>query len=113
MKKYFDLPKQTWTEFGEDKAPRLGAALAYYTTFSVAPLLLIAVSIAGLVFGREAAMGRISGELSSVFGASTAKALEERLRTQRNRKSGKSLRSSVSSRCCWARRPFSGKSKTR
>jgi membrane protein len=42
----------------EDQAPNMGAALAYYTVFSLAPLLLIAIAIAGLVFGREAAQGQ-------------------------------------------------------
>src|SRR4051794_34547506 len=41
-----------------DKAPRLGAALAYYAIFSIAPLLTITIGIAGLVFGREAAQGQ-------------------------------------------------------
>jgi membrane protein len=77
MKKYLDLFKQTWTEFGEDKAPRLGAALAYYTIFSIAPLLLLAVAIAGMVFGQEAATNQISSQLSRVFGAETAKSIEE------------------------------------
>ncbi|HEY2828613.1 MAG TPA: YhjD/YihY/BrkB family envelope integrity protein, partial [Thermoanaerobaculia bacterium] len=72
MKRVFNLFKQTWTEFSDDKAQRLGAALAYYTIFSLGPILLIAVSIAGLVFGREAAQGRIGAELQGVFGANVA-----------------------------------------
>ena len=51
------LTSQTYAEWAKDKVPRLGAALAYYTAFSLAPLLLIAISIAGLVLGREAAHG--------------------------------------------------------
>ncbi|HEX3582606.1 MAG TPA: YihY/virulence factor BrkB family protein, partial [Thermoanaerobaculia bacterium] len=72
MKRIFALFKQTWTEFSDDKAQRLGAALAYYTIFSLGPILLIAVSIAGLVFGKEAAQGRIGQELQGVFGANVA-----------------------------------------
>jgi membrane protein len=72
MKRTFDLFKQTWTEFSEDKAQRLGAALAYYTIFSLGPILLIAVSIAGLVFGKDAAQGKIGGQLKGVFGAEVA-----------------------------------------
>ena len=52
-----DLLKKTFTEWQEDKASRLAAALAYYTAFSVAPLLLIAIAIAGFFFGDEAAQG--------------------------------------------------------
>lgn len=88
MKKYLDLFKQTFKEFGADKAPRLGAALAYYTVFSIAPLLLIAVAIAGLAFGQEAAMGKISQQLSGVMGATTAKALEEMVQNAAKPKSG-------------------------
>src|SRR5215213_2107651 len=77
MKKYLDLFKQTFTEFGEDKAPRLGAALAYYTIFSIAPLLLIAISIAGLVFGEEAAHKEISGQMHGLLGGKAASIIEE------------------------------------
>ena len=44
-----------WSGWNRDKAPRLGAALAYYTLFSLAPLLIIAIAVAGFVFGEEAA----------------------------------------------------------
>ncbi len=88
MKKYFDLFKQAGKEFSSDKAPRLGAALAYYTVFSIAPLLLIAIAIAGLVFGQEAAMGQISRQLSGVMGPSTAKTLEEMIQSAAKPKSG-------------------------
>lgn len=88
MKKYLGLFKATFKEFGEDKAPRLGAALAYYTIFSIAPLLLIAVAIAGLAFGHEAAMGKISAQLDNVMGPATAKALEEMVQNAAKPKSG-------------------------
>jgi membrane protein len=77
MKRYFSLVKQTFTEFNEDKAPRLGAALAYYTIFSLAPLLLISIAIAGMVFGREAAQGQIFGQLRGVLGPQAAAAVQE------------------------------------
>jgi membrane protein len=88
MKKYLPLFKQTFKEFGEDKAPRLGAALAYYTVFSIAPLLLIAIAIAGLVFGQEAARNEISGQLGGLMGPSTAKALEDMVQAAAKPKSG-------------------------
>ena len=75
MKRYLDLFKQTWKEFGDDKAQRLGAGLAYYTVFSIAPLLLIAVAIAGMVFGHKAASGAIQQQLAGALGESTAKAV--------------------------------------
>ena len=88
MKKYLSLFKQTFTEFGEDKAPRLGAALAYYTIFSLAPLLLIAIAIAGFVLGQEAVQGQVSQQLSGVFGKTTSEALEQMIRSAAKPKSG-------------------------
>jgi len=46
----FGLLKQTGEEFLEDKAPQLGAALAYYTVFSLAPLILVLLAVVGLIF---------------------------------------------------------------
>ena len=57
----------------------MGAALAYYTVFSLGPLLLIVISIAGLVFGQEAARGEIVGQLAGLMGADAAKAIEDLL----------------------------------
>ena len=72
MRRYFALFKQTVSEFSADKVPRLGAALAYYTIFSIAPLLLIAIAIAGIVFGREAASGAVYAQLRGVLGPASA-----------------------------------------
>src|SRR5450759_1353407 len=52
----------------DDYAQSMGAALAYYTMFSIAPLLLIVISIAGLIFGVEAARGEIVGQLQGLMG---------------------------------------------
>ena len=49
------LGKETVTRWTEDKASALAAALAYYSLFSLAPLVLVAVAVAGLVFGHRAA----------------------------------------------------------
>ncbi len=77
MKKYLALFKQTVSEFSSDKVPRLGAALAYYTIFSLAPLLLIAIAIAGLAFGEEAARNQVFAQLKGVLGPLAAKAVQE------------------------------------
>lgn len=74
-----DLPgmlKEAFRDWRDDEAPRLGAALSYYTIFSLAPLLIIAVAIAGLVFGREAAEGRIADEIGGVLGEGGGAAIE-------------------------------------
>jgi membrane protein len=88
MKKYVALFKQTFQEFAQDKAPRLGAALAYYTIFSLAPLLLIAIALAGIFLGEEAAQGRITGELGKVMGPTTATAVEEMVKNAAKPKAG-------------------------
>ena len=63
----------------DDNAPSRGAALAYYTLFSMAPLLLIAISVAGLVFGAEAARGEIFVQLQGLLGVAGALAVQQLL----------------------------------
>jgi membrane protein len=75
----WSLVKDAAGEWSEDRAPRLGAALAYYTVFSIAPLLIVVIAIAGLVFGEEAARTAILGQVGGIIGEKTAKALEDML----------------------------------
>src|SRR5215212_8375340 len=70
------LFKDSFKEWNEDKASRLAAALAYYTAFSIAPLVLLTIAIAGMVLGEKAAQGAIFGQLEGLFGAETAAAIE-------------------------------------
>lgn len=63
----------------DDHASRMGAALAYYTLFSIAPLLLIAVSVAGLAFGEEAARGELLEQLAGLVGARNAATVQSLL----------------------------------
>jgi membrane protein len=70
------LLKEAANSWLEDDAPSMGAALSYYTVFSIAPLLLIAISVAGLVFGEEAARGEIMAQLSGLIGTDSAKTIE-------------------------------------
>lgn len=74
--KIFELLKLTYKDWNEDKAPRLGAALAYYTVFSIAPLLVIVISLVGIFFGDEAAKGEISAQISRVVGDEAAGFIE-------------------------------------
>ncbi len=60
----------------DDYALSMGAALAYYTLFSLAPLLLIVIAVAGLVFGEDAARGEISAQLRSLMGEGGAQAVQ-------------------------------------
>lgn len=75
-KAVFELFKQTYSDWNEDKAPRLGAALAYYTVFSIAPLLVVLISVAGIFFGEQAARGEISAEIARVVGPQAAEFIE-------------------------------------
>jgi len=63
-------------EWSKDDALTLGAALAYYTIFSMAPLLVLVIAIAGLVFGRAAAQGEIVAQIQGMLGASGAELIE-------------------------------------
>ncbi|MEO7427461.1 MAG: YhjD/YihY/BrkB family envelope integrity protein, partial [Fibrobacteria bacterium] len=63
-----DLVKETFSEWQKDNASRLAAALSYYTIFSVAPLLIIAIAVAGLVFGRKAATDQLVGQIRDMVG---------------------------------------------
>jgi membrane protein len=76
VKATFALLKDTAAAWSGDYAPSMGAALSYYTLFSIAPLLLIVIAVAGLVFGAEAARGEIFGQLAGLIGAEGAKAVE-------------------------------------
>src|SRR6266511_2860486 len=81
------LLKQSASEWSNDKAPRLGASLSYYTIFSLAPLLLLVVAVAGLALGREAAQGKIVEQLSGLVGTEAAAAIQAIL-TKANHKGG-------------------------
>jgi membrane protein len=65
--------------WSEDYAPSMGAALSYYTLFSIAPLLLIVIGLAGLIFGDDAARGEIFGQLRDLMGDEGAAAVERLL----------------------------------
>jgi membrane protein len=71
-----ELLKETFQEWQKDEASRLAASLAYYTVFSLAPLLIIAIAVAGSIFGEEAARGEIVGQIQGLVGLEGAKAIE-------------------------------------
>lgn len=88
LKRVWILLRQTISSWSEDRASRLAAALAYYTVFSIAPLLVIVIAIAGLVFGREAATGQIQMQIQSLVGPDSAKAIQTMIQNAGNMKSG-------------------------
>jgi len=75
-KQIWSLSKDTFASWNNDYAQSMGAALAYYTMFSIAPLLLIVISVAGLIFGEEAARGEIFGQLHGIMGQEGAIAVQ-------------------------------------
>jgi membrane protein len=72
----FGLLKSALSACLNDNVQRMSAALAYYTIFSLAPLLVIAIAIAGLVFGEDAARGEIVGEIRELVGQDGARAIQ-------------------------------------
>jgi membrane protein len=77
VKQMSELVKAAVAGWIEDRAASEGAALSYYTVFSIAPLLLIVIAVAGLVFGEEAARGAVVGQLQGMMGQQGAQAVEE------------------------------------
>jgi len=82
------LAKDTVSAFIEDEALTRGAAIAFYTATSLAPVLLIVIAIAGLVFGREAAQGALLGELKGLMGKETADVLQSAVANAGGKSSG-------------------------
>lgn len=76
---WWALVKDSVSAWIDDYAPSMGAALSYYTVFSLAPLLVIVVSLAGLVFGDEAVRGELFGQISGLMGPEAAKGIQELL----------------------------------
>jgi membrane protein len=79
MTKLWILVKDSAANWVDHKDARAGAALAYYSVFSLGPLMVIAVAIAGLVFGEQAARGEVEMQLSGLFGDAGAKAIDAML----------------------------------
>lgn len=75
-REWWPLVKTAASAWVDDYAPSMGAALSYYSVFSLAPLLLIVISIAGLVFGQEAVRGELFGQLQGLVGTEGSKAIE-------------------------------------
>lgn len=86
MKKYFskasfkkglDILKDSFNGFMADKGLKLSASLSYYTIFSLAPLLLLIISLAGAFFGKEASEGRIFDEINELIGSQAAMQVQQ------------------------------------
>jgi len=82
------LLRNTVASFIEDEALSRGAAIAFYTATSIAPILLIVIAVAGLVFGRDAAQGAITAQLSGLMGQQTAEVLQSAVANSSNKSAG-------------------------
>jgi membrane protein len=82
------LCKQAVYSWLDDRAPTMGAAIAYYTVFSLAPILVMVLAVAGLAFGQKAAEGALFGELADLIGPESAGAVQAMLRSAGGTRSG-------------------------
>jgi membrane protein len=79
MQNVWVLIKETFSQWSDDKAARLGAALAYYAVFSLGPLLVVVIAVAGLAFGQEAVRSEVTGALKELLGDAGANGIEAML----------------------------------
>jgi membrane protein len=84
----YQLARQTVKEFLADNAPRLGAAMAFYTALSLAPVLLVVIGIAGLAFGEQAARGEIAHQIANLVGKEQAEVVQDMLKKSAGRGGG-------------------------
>lgn len=88
MRKFWALLKKTGMRWMDHNTPRLGAALAYYTVLSMAPLLVVAIGIAGLVFGEQAARGEIVYQVSGLVGNEIGNIVQDLLKSAHQQNHG-------------------------
>ena len=88
LKAVWGLFQETFTEWSNDKASRLAAALSYYTLFSIAPLLIIVIAVVGAVFGEDAARGEIYRQINGLVGDAGAKVIQTAIESASQPKAG-------------------------
>jgi membrane protein len=84
----WQLVKEAGSNWVAHKDARLGAALAYYSIFSIGPLIVIAIAVAGLIFGQEAVRGEVSSQIRGLLGETGAAAVETMLASASRPQSG-------------------------
>jgi membrane protein len=85
---WLDLLRAAIASWRADRAPSMGAAIAYYTVFSLAPVLILVIAIAGLVFGKAAAEGALFDQIAALVGKESAGAVQALLRSASGTASG-------------------------
>ncbi len=81
IKQAWALTKESFGEWSNDYAPSMGAALSYYTLFSIAPLLIIVIAVAGLFFGADAVRTLVFDQLHALMGEEGAEAVQDMIAT--------------------------------
>ncbi|AFY93886.1 YihY/virulence factor BrkB family protein [Chamaesiphon minutus] len=95
LRSIWGLLKETVAEWQQDKVEQMAAALAYYTLFSIAPLLVIAVAVAGAVFGQEAARGEMVTQIQGLLGKAGAEVVQTALANTQNPQAGNGIVPSI------------------
>ena len=106
------LMKDAASDWSRDRAPRLGAALAYYTVFSLVPFLVVVIAVIGLVFGEVAAQSAILSQIAELVGEQTAAAIKDMIQRADQPSTGLLPPPSRSLRCSLALPGFSDSSRT-
>jgi membrane protein len=82
------LVKSTFAAWSDDNVPRLGAALAYYTALSLAPLVVVVVAVAGLAFGKQAVQGELLWQIQNTVGKDGAAFIQQLIQSASHQRSG-------------------------
>ena len=80
LKTFLSLLKEAAGSWSDDHAPSMGAAISYYSVFSLTPLLVIIIAVAGLFFGASEVQGAVYGQIASLMGEDAARAVDEMLK---------------------------------
>lgn len=88
LKRFYGLAKKSVNAWLDDYAPSMGAAIAFYTVFSMAPLVIIVIAIAGFFWGHDAVQGEFIGQITAMIGPDGAKAVETVLQGAQQPKQG-------------------------
>ncbi len=80
LKGIWEFTRDVFDKFIDDKCPKLGAALSFYTIFSIAPVIVISIAVAALIFGKEAARGEIIMQIQGLVGYDGAEVIQTALK---------------------------------
>lgn len=80
MKGIWKIIKESFTGFGNDKVMKLSASLAYYTVFSIGPMIIVIIYLAGVIYGTEAVQGTIFGQIRGLVGPQAAIAIQDMIK---------------------------------